>query len=243
MTQRQPAPSIGPSAAIDRAQRQPAQDGRLTWRIDTAGGSHILDVHPSPVSSIVSMTVDGRMVGRTGKPTMVEPWSSLTFTVDGHEITVALTPGSLVMNVEVFRDGASLVDGRSLGEARSLAPRARSRYEQWTHTNITGVSSSAIAPPLVVALSLSAIAAILVALMLLRTGAVAGILIFVGGFVLQILFVRGWFIATARVHRYLVGRHGLADLVRLGLIAAAFVAIPVGAAIAILSIILLSRSL
>lgn len=116
------------------------------------------------------MTIDGRTVGRTRKPTIVEPWSIATFIVDGHEITVVLTPGSPVMNVEVFRDGTSLVSGRSLAEARASAPRARSRYERWTRINVSGVSSSAMAPPWVVVLTLVAIAAILGALTLLRTG-------------------------------------------------------------------------
>ena len=60
MTQRHQAPSIGPSSTSGGARGESIQDGRLVWRIDTASGSHNLNVQASLARNIVSMTIDGR---------------------------------------------------------------------------------------------------------------------------------------------------------------------------------------
>ena len=99
------------------------------------------------------------------------------------------------------------------------------------------------APPWVVVAAVGSIAAILGALTLLRTGTAAGVLVLVGGLLLQILFLRGWFITTARTNRYLVGRQDLGDWVRLAMIASAFVAVPIGGVLIAGAILALAQAL
>ena len=137
-----------------------------------------------------------------------------------------LWTGYLVMR---NRRRADNVTARSMDiEAGSSARSAvsTSRYEEWTHVNITGVSSSAVAPRWVLFTAGASVGSIAVAVALLRATTAGGLLLALGGLLLLLLFVRAWLVITAKAHRYLSSRGDLSDVIRLLMIATVFVAVP-----------------
>lgn len=93
--------------------------------------------------------------------------------------------------------------------------------------NITGVSSSAVAPRWVLFTAGASLGAIALAVALLRATTAGGLLLALVGLLLLLLFVRAWLVITAKAHRYLSSRDDLSDVVRLLMIATVFVAVPV----------------
>ena len=129
-----------------------------------------------------------------------------------------------------------MVARSTLSEMDPSGSRTASRFERWTNTNITGVSSSAVMTRWGVVAGAASIAAILVALAVLRSGIAAAGLFGVGSIVLLALFVSRWFVVTAKARRYLVTRHDLGDWTRLAILAAVYVSIPIGVGLVLLVI-------
>jgi hypothetical protein len=118
-----------------------------------------------------------------------------------------------------------------------------SRFERWTNTNITGVSSSAVAPRWAVITAAASVIAILVAVFVIRSGAVAAVLFGAAAWVLMALLVTRWLVLTAKTRRYLVARHDLGDWARLAILAGVFMSIPVGAALVLVAILAVAQAL
>ena len=208
-----------------------ARDGaaaeRLLWHVETSTGVHLVDILPSAFGGSVAVELDGRKVAGLAKPTDARTSSMATFDLDGSSLAVLLTVAHPVMHVEVFRDGVSLADGRTMEAARRSVPAPVPRFERWTDTNLTGVSSAAIAPAWLWATTAVAILVVIAGVAAARSVVVA----MIGGWVLIGIFVRGWLIVTARAHRYLRGRADLGDWTRLALLSGAFLAVPIASAV------------
>ena len=183
-----------------------ARDGaaaeRRLWHVETTTGVHLVDILPSALGGSVAVELDGRKVARLAKPTDARTSSMATFDLDGSRLTVLLTVAHPVMHVEVFRDGVSLADGRTIEAARRSVPAPVPRFERWTDTGLTGVSSAAIAPAWVWATIVVAILVVIAGVAVARSVVLA----MIGVWVLIGIFVRGWMIVTARAHRYLRGQ-------------------------------------
>jgi hypothetical protein len=171
--------------------------------------------------------LDDQKVGDLDKPDRRHPWSTFEFEAGAHRYTVALTPGVASLGVEVFCDGLSLVNGRTVVAAERDAPRPISGYESWTRVNVSGVSSSQLAPRWVRISGLSFVIMLAVSLGLLRSYPVGAIPFSVSSFGLFLLFLRTWLIATSRAHRYLLSRPELGDAQRMAALAAVFAGIPI----------------
>ena len=117
---------------IKSADRGPGRSAeRLRWNVEAGGAAHGLDLIPAAIARTVSVEVDGRTIGRIPKPTPQRPWREATFLIDGQPIEVALAWHFPVMQTDVFIDGRSIRDGRSIDAARAEAPRALTNYEVW----------------------------------------------------------------------------------------------------------------
>jgi len=195
---------------------------RLLWHVETAIGTRLVDVLPSAVGGSVTVNVDGRTVVRLDKPTDAQTSSIATFDLDGSRIDVLLSVAHPVMHVELFRDWVSLADGRTLDAARRSVPAPVPRFERWTNTGLTGVSTAPIAPGWVLATIMVAILAVIAGVAVARSAPLA----MIGMWVLIAVFLRAWLILTARVHRYLRTRSDLGDWTRLALLSGAFLAVP-----------------
>lgn len=131
---------------------------------------------------------------------------------------------------------------RSEAQAQELVSVAPSRFERWTKTNVTGVSSSRLAPPWVLGASAASIGAMVVAVAVLRSGSIAGVLFGAGAVVATVLFVSRWFVITAKARRYLVTRGDLGDWTRLAILAAIYVLIPVGTGLLLVAVVALAQA-
>ena len=198
--------------------------GRLHWRLPGASTEHVLDVMPSLLPR-VRLVVDGRIVATMGKPSRSRPWVEREIEVDGRDFTVVLSLDFPDPAADVFMNGASLIDGRTLADARRAAPIALKGFEAWTFPPVTGVAVSRIFPPW------------LIALLLVMFGSLA-----IGGLVrpadpwptafgrffgiaYSLVVLRTWAILVARTHRWLGTRSDLAELAKLALFVGAMVVI------------------
>ena len=215
-----------------------ARDGaaaeRLLWHVETVTGVHLVDILPSALGGSVAVELDGRKVAGLAKPTDARTSSMATFDLDGSRLAVLLTVAHPVMHVEVFRDGVSLADGRTIEAARRSVPAPVPRFERWTDTGLTGVSSAAIAPAWVWATIVVAVLVMIAGVAVARSVVLA----MIGVWVLIGIFVRGWMIVTARAHRYLRARADLGDWTRLALLSGAFLAVPIVSAFILLGALL-----
>jgi len=103
---------------------------RLHWEVEAGGRRHPLDILPG-LGRSVAVEVDGRRVARLPKPTRQRPWQQTDVRVDGEEVTVALVHHLAVMRTELFRNGVSVRDGRSIEAAAAAAPVPLTNYEAW----------------------------------------------------------------------------------------------------------------
>jgi hypothetical protein len=166
----------------------------------------------------VQVVLDGQVVGSMPKPTPVRPWIEHRLELEGHEYTVTLSADPAAFGVEVFRDGESLLDGRSLRVARQEAPLGVTRFEAWTTDLVTvpWVADSRVAPGWLVALVILAFAAISAGFILLQGGLAAAILGGPGILAMMFVMLRTWAIAIARTRRALVNRTSWGDVTKLG---------------------------
>jgi hypothetical protein len=166
----------------------------------------------------VQVVLDGQVVGSMPKPTPVRPWIEHRLDLEGHEYTVTLSADAVAFGVEVFRDGESLLDGRSLAVARQEAPLGVTRFEAWTTdlVAVPWVAESRVAPGWLVALVILATVAISAGFILLQGGLAAAILGGPGILALMFVMLRTWAIAMARTRRALVNRTAWGDATKLG---------------------------
>ncbi len=121
-------PTHNPGMAIASVPPLPRRD-KLHWSLTLDGQPHTLELLPGAFGSSVRITVDGNRRGSVRKPTRSEPWRLVPLDVAGTRIEVALTWALAAMESEVFVEGRSVIDGRSVGDAQRNAPDAISRYE------------------------------------------------------------------------------------------------------------------
>lgn len=209
-------------------QRDTAPPGdRLLWRVGAGPRPQLLDIRPSFLGRHVAVFLDDQKIGDLDKPDRRHPWSTFEFEAGAHRYTVALTLGVASFGVEVFCDGLSLVNGRTVVAAERDAPRPISGYASWTGVNISGVSSSQLAPRWVRISGFASVIMLAVSFGLLRSYPVGAVPFSVGGFGLLFMFLRTWIIATARTHRYLLSRPEMDDVRRLASLALVFAGIPI----------------
>ena len=104
-------------------------------------------------------------------------------------------------------------------------------FERWTNVGITGVASSRLGPPWTIFGAAACLAMIFVAMVAFRSGVFRGALVAVGLVGLALLFLRTWFILTARTRRYLVAHPDWDDNTRLAVFLGTYVAILVVGAV------------
>jgi hypothetical protein len=124
----QPSPE-----AIAAALRIP----RKRWSFQIDGVSHALEIkdrqwrwQPGP-----RVFLDRRLIGYVREVGWPYGRTEAPFEIDGWQVIVALEwrrDWDETHVVDVFLDGESLLDGRSLDEARASAPAAPDHYETWT---------------------------------------------------------------------------------------------------------------
>ena len=201
--------------------------GRLLWRLGAGATPKLLDVRERLLSPSVDIFIDDESVASLPKPTRQNPWVTADISVPGagtHTVALSRAPWGLV--AEVFKDGMSLADGRSLEQARADAPPPMDAYARATGLAISGVSTSRLFPRWV---ALAAVLALLslAGAMVLRTGVVGAELILVGSVLGTVVFIRTWLVFTAKVHaRLLHDHHGSAA--RFAALVAVFLAVPLG---------------
>jgi hypothetical protein len=184
--------------------------GRLHWRIHGTTSEHVLEVMPSLVGK-VRLMVDGKTVATVAKPSRSKPWIERRIELEGSELTIVLSLDALDLRTDVFKDEASLIDGRTLAAARRSAPTAVTGFEAWTLPPVSGVAQSRLAPPWLVVVAVVAIASLIIAGLVgippsLRPAVVAYI---VG--VNAIFLLRTWAIVVARTRRTLLARSDLGE--------------------------------
>lgn len=138
---------------------------------------------------------------------------------------------------------AEVADQRANADPDGLVSHAPSRFERWTNTNITGVSSSRLAPRWALLAGAMSIVAMVVPIAALKSGPVAGGLFAIGAVVATVLFVSRWFVITAKVRRYLVARDDLGDWTRMAILAAIYVLIPVGTGLLLLTVVAVAQAI
>jgi len=236
-------------AATNRATLEP-NDGvareRLRWSFSIGAGTHRLDILPAAIGGSVALEIDGRFVGRLSKPKPQRPWQEVSLDLAHQPVVVALTWHRPIMWTNVFVAGRSLLDGRTIEEARQTAPAPLSDYEVW----IGGLFSNEVPPyrPLLPArFALAALAAIDAVVVLFvvvprPSGLGAALVVGVAYWTLAAIWFRSWFVVMDRAHVHLLSHPELGDLGRQLRFFAAFVSYALAsAAIFIAILVLLSR--
>ena len=192
---------------------------RLHWSIPTGGRGHELDLVPAVIGRSVRVVLDGQTVARLSKPSQQHPWRETEVSIDGETLVVALTWHFPVMRTDVFARGRSLIDGRTVDDARRAAPAPRSDYEVWLGGLYrAGVPAKRpLLTPLMALVGLASVAA-LALLVLWRPrpgGPVAGLVAAVALIGLALIWFRSWSVVTDRAHAWLSVRPKLGDPARL----------------------------
>ncbi len=104
---------------------------RLLWTVLVDGIAHRLTLVPSFVRPWVAVEIDGRPVTRVRTPNGRAPWREAAVDIDGVRITIALIHAWIGMRTDVFVEGRSLTDGRTIQEVRSQGPVPVRGYERW----------------------------------------------------------------------------------------------------------------
>jgi hypothetical protein len=116
----------------------PVRTPRKEWALHIAGVPHSLELRdrqwrwqPGP-----RVFLDRRLIGYVREVGWPYGRTEAPFEIDGWQVIVALEwrrDWDETHVVDVFLDGESLLDGRSLDEARASAPAAPDHYETWTY--------------------------------------------------------------------------------------------------------------
>jgi hypothetical protein len=216
--------------------------GRLHWRLPGSPTEHVLDVMPSLLPR-VRLVVDGRIVATVGKPSRSRPWVEREIEVDGRDFTVVLSLDFPDFAADVFMNGASLMDGRTLADARRAAPKAVTGFEAWTYPPVSDVARIRLAPAWFVAMVLVALATLTAAGLVRPAEPLRTPLVALLTSVYVIVFVRTWAILIARTHRWLGGRSDLPDLTRMVLFVGVIAAIPFVLSVAAIGLLVLTSLL
>jgi hypothetical protein len=161
------------------------------------------------------------------KPTPQHPWQFGRLQVDGETLGIALTWNIAGMHTDLFRNGLSIVDGRSLDEARASAPAPVTGYQLWFRGPLTGVSSSRLIPPGLRFAVECAIAGVLATGLLHLPNLVAAAVLAASLVILMVAYLWVWAVVTARANQYLLGHEELGDARRVVAIGAVFLGYPV----------------
>lgn len=113
-----------------------------------------------------------------------------------------------------------------------------SRFEAWTDCNITGVSSSPIAPRWVIAATIVSLILLMVAAVGWQSGLIRGGLLLIAFATLLLLFLRTWSVVTARARQQLLLRNDWSDGTRLALLTAVFLLIPLAGGVSLYELVL-----
>lgn len=223
--------------SVDRGRRsQDEHPSRLSWRVDVQGISHVIEIHPGLLGGDATVNVDGRNVAKVRTPSSRMPWSETHLLIGEATVTVAMTRGQLVPDVEVFANGRSLRSGRTIDEARRAAPAPVSAFQSWTHVNVGGVSDASLMPRWARVLALVCVALVALAPASRRSSDPSTWLGVLSANAVFLLGVRAWLILTARTRRYLTLRPDLGDRERLLRLVTVFVGIPLIAAVGIFAV-------
>jgi hypothetical protein len=201
---------------------------RLQWTVQTDAGRHRIDLLPGLFGRNVTVRLDDRRVARIRMPTPQHPLRESTIRVDDEPITIVLTHGPLVPSTDVFRGGRSLLDGRSLEDARASAPPPVRDYDVYYGFWQADATSPIVSPWRAVA-AMGALA-ILLALVSIRprvSGPLAGAIVLLCLVTLVLVWLGTWFRVVSRAQSRLVGRDDLGDGVRTSRFWAVFVGFPV----------------
>lgn len=192
--------------------------GRLHWPVATASRTHQLDIAPR-FGGRASISVDGRHVAESPAPSRRRPWIETDIPLDGRVVTVALGGMPPWLETDVFVDGVSLLDGRTLVDARAGAPESISRFEHWIGGPMTGISTTRLVPPLLLVVALVSLAGMALGLLALRSGGSAALLAGLGmlgwGFA---VVIRTYAVGMAKLAAWLVRRGDLGDVTRIGIL-------------------------
>jgi len=121
---------IADGASADTVAVSGTQRERLRWSFELGGASHELDLLVDLAPSTVTVVVDGRVLTKVDKPTPERPWIEQTLDVAGETAVLAVTSGEAIQS-DLFVRGVSLIDGRSLDDARAAAPTPVRGYARW----------------------------------------------------------------------------------------------------------------
>ena len=217
---------------------------RLHWSIPTGGRGHELDLVPGVIGRSVRVVLDGQTVARLSKPSQQHPWRVTDVTIDGETLVVALTWHFPVMHTDVFAGGRSLLDGRTVDDARQAAPAPRSDYEVWLGGLFRGgvPATRPLVTPLMALVGLGSVVA-LASLVVWRprpAGPVAGLVAAVALVSLGLIWFRSWAVIRDRAHASLISRPELGDPAR---VLALFGALIGYAVVSVAVVILLVRPL
>ena len=209
---------------------------RLHWTFEIDGDRHTIDLLPTLLTGSVNVDLDGRRVTRLSKPRPQDPWRERALVVGGRAVLVAVI-WAAVMQTDVFIDGRSVLDGRSIDERRRDAPEAVHGYELWFGRFVGG----GVLPTTLEVAYLAAIAGVFglitVAALWVRgveppRVALGGIL-YAAALFLILMGVQLWFGLTGEVNRRLLARPDLGDARRVALISIAFIGLPVALLLAV----------
>jgi hypothetical protein len=203
---------------------------RLHWTLDIDGKSHILDLLPG-VLGTVAIEVDGRHVGEVRKPAPQRPWVEATVEIDGEPVIVAVRWHRPVIHTDLFVDGRSVRDGRTIEAARVAAPKPASNYETWIgglyRYRIPG-RPAVMTRWMAVAGVISLLALAVIFIWMVRpSGVVVGAVALVAMVVLFFVWFASWTALTTRVHLALLDRPELDDTRRVAWFTAALLGYPV----------------
>ena len=204
---------------------------RLHWTVELGGVGHVIDLIPAVTLRTVAIEVDGRTIGHVEKATPQRPWRETALEIDGTPVVFAAIWNRPVMHTDVFVDGRSLRDRRTIEIARASAPEPETNYEVWIgglfRRTVPGRRS--FLPRWMAAMAaVSLVALVLLFVWMARpSGVVAAAVVVVAMVVLFLIWFRSWAIVIERVHLALLDRPDLDDRRRLAWFFAAFLAYPV----------------
>jgi hypothetical protein len=191
---------------------------RLHWSIPTGGRGHQLDLVPGVIGRSVRVVLDGQTVARLSKPSQQHPWREADVTIDGETLIVALIWHVPVMRTDVFAGGRSLLDGRTVDDARQAAPAPRSDYEVWLRGLYRAriPAKRQLITPLMALVALASVVA-LAFLMVWQprpAGPLAGLVAAIAMVGAALIWFRSWAVITDSAHGWLIVRPELGDPVR-----------------------------
>ena len=157
-------------------------------------------------------------VMRLSKPKPQRPWQEAVLEIDGQPVIVALIWNRPIMRTDVFVAGRSLIDGRTIDEARQSAPNPLSDYEVWIGGHFQNVvpPRRPVLPPRFALVALAAALPVVgwLALDPRPSGPGAGAVVAIALVTLAVIWFRSWFVVMERAHVHLLDHPELGDVGR-----------------------------